>query len=161
MKVYHGSILCVDRPLAYVCRDNLDFGKGFYVTDLYEQAVTWANRVAAIHKKDAYLNLYDLDVETVRQTYNVLRFESYNQEWLDFIIANRRGETSCRNYDLIEGGVANDRVFNTIELYFAGLIPNEEALKRLSYEKPNWQFCLANQTLIDKHLHFNEAFKLK
>lgn len=50
MKVYHGSTFCVDLPLASVCRDNLDFGKGFYVTDLKEQAVSWALRIAAITK---------------------------------------------------------------------------------------------------------------
>ena len=43
MIVYHGSTLCVENPLVGVCRDNLDFGKGFYLTDICEQAISWAN----------------------------------------------------------------------------------------------------------------------
>ena len=68
-----------------------------------------------------------------------------------------RGERRWSDYDIIEGGIANDRVFNTIELYFNGLIDKGEALKRLSYEQPNNQICLLNQSLIDKYLHFIDA----
>lgn len=161
MIVYHGSTLCVDSPLVGVCRDNLDFGKGFYVTDIQKQAATWANRVAAINKNEPYLNSYELDIDIVRHRFQILKFETYNREWLDFILANRSGKQLCGKYDMIEGGIANDRVFNTIELYFTGLISKGEALKRLSFEKPNRQFCLCSQKLIDECLHFTGAVKLK
>ena len=42
-------------------------------------------------------------------------------------------------YDLIIGGVANDKVFNTCELYFKQYIGKEATLDRLRYEKPNCQ----------------------
>ena len=42
LTVYHGSTYRVEQPLAGVCRPNLDFGVGFYLTDLKEQAVRWA-----------------------------------------------------------------------------------------------------------------------
>jgi len=77
--------------------------------------------------------------------------------WLAFVMASRGGERRWSDYDIIEGGIANDRVFNTIELYFNGLIDKGEALKRLSYEQPNNQICLLNQSLIDKYLHFIDA----
>ena len=64
------------------------------------------------------------------------------------------------NYDIVEGGIANDRVFNTIELYDAGLITREEALARLQYEKPNNQISLIRQELVDKYLVFKEAILL-
>ena len=44
MKVYHGSTAIIRQPLAKAGRRNLDFSQGFYVTDLREQAVYWANR---------------------------------------------------------------------------------------------------------------------
>ena len=136
LKVYHGSTLCVSNPLAGACRDNLDFGKGFYVTDLKEQAETWAKRVAMVKNcEEAYLNVYNLDIETIRLEYRVLSFSSYDNDWLDFVISSRRGECPWKGYDMVEGGVANDRVFNTIELYYTGLIPKEEALRRLRFEK--------------------------
>ena len=39
MRVYHGTTMIVDHPLVNVGRKNLDFGNGFYLTDLEEQAV--------------------------------------------------------------------------------------------------------------------------
>ena len=34
MKLYHGSTVIVDKPLVSYGRDNLDFGKGFYTTNM-------------------------------------------------------------------------------------------------------------------------------
>ena len=55
----------------------------------------------------------------------------------------------------------NDRVFNTIELYAAGLTPMEDALKKLQYEKPNNQICLLRQPLVDNYLLFIEAKQIE
>ncbi|MDO4163324.1 MAG: DUF3990 domain-containing protein [Bacteroides sp.] len=157
MKVYHGSTNIIEHPLTQAGRRNLDFGQGFYVTDLREQAIYWANRPLNAGLPH-WLNIYELDMEAVlAQGYHYLKFDSYDFQWLEFVVANRRGEKRWQGYDLIEGGIANDRVFNTIELYAAGLTPREEALERLRYEKPNNQLCLLNQSLIDSCLHFISA----
>lgn len=47
--------------------------------------------------------------------------------------------------DLVVGGVANDKVFNTVELFFDGLIDKAEAINRLRYEKPNLQICFRTE----------------
>lgn len=44
MKVFHGSTSIVDKPLANIGRNHLDFGKGFYLTTLENQAISWASR---------------------------------------------------------------------------------------------------------------------
>lgn len=62
--------------------------------------------------------------------------------------------------DVVIGGVANDKVFNTIELYFEGLIEQDEAIKRLRYEKPNLQICIRNQKIIERYLRFVESEEL-
>ena len=56
-------------------------------------------------------------------------------------------------YDIVMGGVANDRVFNTVELYFDGLIDKAEAIERLRYEKPNIQVCLRTERALNGYLH--------
>lgn len=38
LTVYHGSITKVDYPIAKAGRENLDFGQGFYITNIREQA---------------------------------------------------------------------------------------------------------------------------
>ena len=161
MKVYHGSIVEVKTPLVSIGREKLDFGKGFYVTDLKEQAVSWASRPFN-EVKTQILNIYEFDKEAVLASeYRYLHFRHYDGEWLDFVVANRRGENLWKNYDIVEGGIANDRVFNTLELYIAGLIPREEALKRLQYEKPNNQICILSQSIIEHCLHFEESSMIK
>ncbi len=157
MKVYHGSTVAVEHPLAQAGRKNLDFGQGFYVTDLQEQAIYWAQR--PLNKGlSHWLNTYELNMDAVHALgFRYLQFKHYDYQWLEFVVANRRGEKLWQEYDIIEGGIANDRVFNTIELYAAGLTPREEALEKLRYEKPNNQLCLLNQSLIDQCLHFVSA----
>ena len=67
LTVYHGSTYRVEQPLAGVCRPNLDFGVGFYLTDLKEQAVRWALRTADIrHENSVWLNIYSLDIDACR-----------------------------------------------------------------------------------------------
>ena len=53
-------------------------------------------------------------------------FDSYNEEWLDFIAANRK-LMPVEHFDAVEGGVANDRIFRTVELYFAEEISKERS----------------------------------
>ena len=77
------------------------------------------------------------------------------------VISNRKGGSDWRQFDIVEGGIANDRIFNTIELYSSGLISENEALQRLIYEKPNNQICILNQDIIDNHLTFVEAREIK
>lgn len=51
----------------------------------------------------------------------VLSFEKENEKQLDFVCACRRGDKQYQNYDVIIGGVADDDVFKTVDMYFRGL----------------------------------------
>lgn len=157
MIVYHGSIVTVSEPLVNVGRRNLDFGPGFYVTDLEEQAISWASRPLNAGKPHI-LNIYEFEKEALLQSERqILVFDSYSEEWLDFVIGNRSGRELWKGFDLVEGGIANDRIFNTIELYSSNLISKEETLQRLQYEKPNNQICILSQAVADTYLHFVES----
>lgn len=74
----------------------------------------------------------------------VLTFDAYSEDWLDFILNCRRGQDGT-DYDFVVGGVANDKVFNTVELFFDGLIDKAEAIHRLQYEKPNLQMAFRTE----------------
>lgn len=160
MKVYHGSISIIDRPIASAGRDRLDFGKGFYVTDIQSQAEIWALRMSRIKDMPGIINVYELDIEEVKRLSSYKHFEHYDNEWLQYIVANRTGNTAIEKYDVIEGGVANDRVIDTVEAYIANLMTLETALKELSRHQPNNQFCICSQAVIDKHLKFIESYKI-
>lgn len=137
MIVYHGSLEEVVSPDVYHSRDNVDFGKGFYLTPIKEQAEKWAMQFK-IRKGCGVVSKYEFDIENCKNTFQISEFEEYTEEWLDFITACR-SVTDKSTYDVVIGGVANDKVFNTIELYFDGLIEKREAIKRLRYIEPNRQ----------------------
>ncbi len=44
MKLYHCSYLSIELPDILHSRDYLDFGKGFYLTSIHEQAVFYGAR---------------------------------------------------------------------------------------------------------------------
>ena len=86
MRVYHGGTKIVEFPNISKGRAGLDFGQGFYVTDLLQQAESWADRMSRI-----------------------------------------RLETALRN---------------------------------LSMHRPNNQFCIRNQQVVDKFITFVESYKI-
>ncbi|MBR5686748.1 MAG: DUF3990 domain-containing protein [Prevotella sp.] len=153
--LYHGSYISVPNPLTGVGRRELDFGPGFYVTKLQEQAERWARRVCVIRAVDTpLLSIYTFNEEALPADTRILQLEHYNQEWLDFIVSSRRGEEPWQGYDIIEGGVANDQVIDTVEDYFAGRITAEQAIGQLRFAKPTHQMCISNQTIVDSCLRF-------
>lgn len=160
MKLYHGSTVIVDKPLVSYGRNNLDFGKGFYTTNMQSQAEKWVQRFILLGKK-GIINIYNFDDDNIQTKYRYKKFPEYNEEWLDFVLACRGGSKEYQNYDIIEGGIANDKVFNTVELFFIGLIDKSTALQRLKFEKPNNQICFINQEVIDNLLHFESSYEAK
>ena len=142
MIIYHGSFVEIEKPDLVHSRLNVDFGCGFYATPLYEQAAKWCSKFKR-RGKDGIISRYEYD-EKREVELKTLKFDSYSEEWLDFILNCRSGKDST-NYDLIVGGVANDKVFNTVELFFDGLIDKAEAINRLRYEKPNLQICFRTE----------------
>ena len=156
MLIYHASDVIVDKPDTVHSRSNLDFGKGFYATVIKEQAERYAQRFILRNRK-GILNVYEY---TPDENLNIKSFESYDSEWLDFVAACRMGEDVYKQFDVICGGIANDRVFNTLDLYFSNQMTKEEALKRLIFEKPNQQLCFTSQTAIDSSISFIESIQL-
>lgn len=155
LTVYHGGTDIIERPICMIGRPNLDFGRGFYVTDLRKQAVQWALQMSTRRRLPPVLNRYLLNREAILSEARSKVFKAYDADWLMFIVANRKGEKIANAYDYIEGGVANDRVIDTINLYMAGLMDVNTALIRLASHLPNNQMCLLNQELTDKYLIFD------
>ena len=155
--VYHGGTDRIENPICKFGRSNLDFGQGFYVTDLLDQAITWGKSIASGRNKNVIINRYKLNREEILKNYNCKIFNSYDKEWLEFIVGNRTGINPAIEFDYVEGGVANDRVIDTINLYISGLMDLNTALGELSKHQPNNQICLLNQDIINKYLIFDGA----
>lgn len=151
MILYHGSYTEIQEPDLKHSRLHVDFGRGFYTTPIYNQAVSWCGKFKR-RGAEGIVSCYEFD-ENAYNEYRTKSFESYSEEWLDFILSCRSGKDTS-DYDIVMGGVANDKVFNTVELYLDGLIDKVEAINRLRYEKPNLQICFRTEDVLRRYLHF-------
>ena len=164
LTLYHGSQMSVPQPKAKVGRKNLDFGPGFYLTKIKKQAEDWAVVMAGRKGRnaEAVLNIFQFDMNQVAiDGVRIKSFPTYDLEWLDYVVACRRGKDYSDEYDIVEGGVANDNVIDTVEDYEKGIITAEQALGQLKYKKVNHQLCILSQTVIDKYLTFTESIVIE
>lgn len=154
--LFHGSYTEVNTPIVKLGRNKVDFGQGFYLTKLQTQAESWAKVIAERRKRaQAVVSTFSLDIEGAKaNNYRIKTFEAYDLEWLDYVIDCRRGGNLQKQYDIVEGGVANDNVIDTVEDYENGVITAEQALGQLKYKAVNHQLCILNQEIVDKYLTF-------
>ena len=156
MKLYHSSNVSVTHPDTTHSRNFLDFGKGFYLTSIYEQAVKYGQRFQR-RQQDAWLNSYEFNFNP--SDWKFLEFKSYDKCWLDFVSKCRAGLDDT-DYDIVIGGIANDKVIQTLDRYFDGELSESETLGLLKYEKPNIQYCIRSQRMIDQCLNHIESLRL-
>ena len=153
MIVYHGSIITVDKPDVNHSYRPLDFGKGFYVTSVREQAERWAKRKAALLGSDkAIINVYEMKEKT--EGLKVKSFAPDLMDWIDFVCECRDGKTEYQKYDLIYGKVANYRVFRVVDMYHTGIWDKERALKEIKVYPTYDQIAFITQEAIEKLLVF-------
>ena len=152
MKVYHGSEMIIKHPNTLHSHRALDFGSGFYVTTVREQAERWALRKADLSGNKAWLNTYEMSAET--DSLIVKDFGDDLSEWIDFVLQCRAGNDAFRQYDLIIGKVADDRVYRVVDLYTAGIWDKERALKEIRTYPTYDQIAFITDRAIEKLLTF-------
>ena len=157
MILFHGSDRIIERPDILHSRKEVDFGAGFYTTPIEKQARNWCKKFIRRGMK-GIVSVYNFD-EAALRIYSERKFETYSEEWLDFISQCRMGK-DVSDYDIITGGVANDRVYDTVELYFEGLISKSAAIGRLAMEDPNLQVCFRSQEVLVHYLKFERSFEV-
>ena len=152
MIVYHGSSEIVKQPDVLHSFRALDFGKGFYVTSVREQAERWARRKADLTGGKAIINQYTMSDQTLGL--NVKTFLDDLTEWIDFVCDCRDEKTAYQQYDLIVGKVANDKVFRVVDMYHSGIWDRDRALQEIR-TYPNYdQIAFITQNAINRLLTF-------
>ncbi len=152
MQLYHGSNVVVKQPDVLHSRKELDFGAGFYTTTNFDQAVSFSKKVALKRKGRPVVSVYEFDEDALDHM-RVRRFEGPDHDWLDFIIANRRGEAIDTGFDIVRGPVANDDVYGTIALFESGFYSEEEALDHLKVKKLFNQYVFVSDKALS-HIRF-------
>lgn len=157
MIVYHGSTEIVEKPDVIHSYRPLDFGRGFYVTTNLEQATRWAKRKADLsNKTHSYVNIYEMSEDAIGML-KVKTFPEDLLDWIDFVCRCRDGSEEYKQFDIIRGKVANDKVFRVVDLYREGIFDKERALREIK-TYPNYdQIAFITQEAIDKLLRFTDS----
>lgn len=156
MILYHTSNVIVREPDVAYSRKHLDFGCGFYLTSIEKQAINYGRRFT-LRGEPAIMNIYELQ-EVIPDVKRKV-FNAYDGDWLDYITACRKN-LPREQFDIIEGGIADDQVFDTVDLYLQGKYNRDQALQQLMWKKPNHQICIASQIILDNYLRFIDFISL-
>ena len=135
IRLYHGSTVAVRKPSLRSGRPNADFGKGFYTTSNYEQAVRWAHiKKEREDAARAVVSVYEFDETLPNQAgRNIRHFTGADEPWLLFVADCRKSRP--HDYDIVQGPVANDKVFTTVNLFESGVLSAEAAILQLKAYK--------------------------
>ena len=151
MLLYHGSKDIVESPEIRIQKYNKDFYFGFYCTILPEQAIRWATRFDGI----GYLNEYEY---VPQDDLKIKKFSQMSEEWLDFIVSCRLGHS--HEYDIVEGPMANDTIFNYVQDFADGKITREAFWALAKFKKPTHQISFHTARALTT-LSFIKAYEVQ
>lgn len=140
MIIYHASKEIVEFPEIRKTKYTKDFSWGFYCTNNMEQAIRWANRRGG----EPVINYYQYEVQ---EDLNILRFDEMSDEWLDFIAECRSGKT--HRYDIVEGPMANDTVWNYVNDFMQGTITRKQFWTLAEFRYPTHQISFHTLAALD------------
>lgn len=146
MILYHGSNVVVSKPRLIRQNRFLDFGFGFYTTTNKMQAIAFADKVHKRRREGGKIvSVYEMNERIAFAECSLLRFDTPNEAWLDFVFENRSGNYKGKAYDLVYGPVANDDVYTTFTLYSVGALTKEQTLEALRIKKLYNQLVLTSE----------------
>ena len=151
--LFHGSKDGLSCVIKNGSRDNCDFGNGFYLGELYTQALSF---IAEKENSSVYSFGYSLD------DLNVKRFEC-NLEWM-LAICYSRGTikeyesnelvqnivSEVENADVVIAPIADNKMFYIMAQFTDGEINADVALHSLSASKLGLQYIFKTDNAIDK-----------
>lgn len=153
MRLYHGSNMMIENIDLSKCKPYKDFGRGFYLTEIKEQAEKMAGRTAAIYGGEPTVTEFEFD-EAALHTLSVKTFENPDKEWALFVLANRsrncRQPTHC--FDIVIGPVADDTIATLFRNFNDGIIDLPTLVNGLKNKKVSSQYLFHSAKAI-KYLH--------
>lgn len=150
MTIFHGSNVAVKTPQIVVSGFYKDFGYGFYCTKFEKQARKWA----LTKKGNSVVSVFDYHENA---SLKVLSFPAMTEEWLNFVVDCRRG--ILHDYDIIEGPMADDQIWDYVEDLIDGAITREAFWVLAKFKRPTHQMVFCTQKALST-IHFNRSYSL-
>ena len=144
--LFHGGPEPVKKPEIRKARYTKDFGTGFYCTEFRHQAEIWSTKRST--RGYVTLYIYTDNHELVRKIF------LENDEWLDFVVDCRRGKS--HNYDIVEGPMADDKIWNEIDDFIAGIITRAAFWELIKFTKPTHQISFHTERALQTLSYHSE-----
>ncbi|MDE7360047.1 MAG: DUF3990 domain-containing protein [Lachnospiraceae bacterium] len=159
MILYHGTNLDIQSINLALCRPYKDFGKGFYTTELLEQARKMANRVARIYGGTPIVNVYETPDDLLkRNELNIMDFGNVpSKNWALFVMNNRNksfvdyGNRDCNfdcKYDIVSGPIADDDMTVLFRQYQNNMISLDMLINGMTYKKTTSQYSFHTERAV-------------
>ena len=148
--LFHGSNVVVKNPEIKIVGNYKDFGYGFYCTKLERQAQRWASTRGL----EGAVSVYDYEED---KNLKILTFKSMTEEWLDFIVDCRMGKE--HNYDIVEGAMADDQIWDYVEDFIEGNISREAFWVLVKFKHPTHQIVFCTQQAL-QCLTYKRSYKV-
>ena len=166
MKIYHGTNAEFGVVDLKICPPNRDFGQGFYCTNIRKHAYERAE--SKVDDEGGKVNIIEYrfdfnEILKINPKLKIKRFDNICAEWAQFVMLNRlrkEGE-SQHEYDIIEGPVANDKMFRQFQLYANNKIKLNEFVRRIKFREATHQIAFCTEESIDALLYYNEPYRYK
>lgn len=144
MKLYHGSNIHIRKIDFSRCRPYKDFGQGFYLTEIEEQAIKMAERTATIYGGEGIVSVFDFDKDGAYadEKLSIKEFAIPNEEWTLFVMGNRDRTIKhpTHNFDIVIGPVADDEMATQFRYFKDGIIDLEKLVSKIRYHKVSSQY---------------------
>lgn len=140
MEIYHGSNVIVEKPVLLVQGVYKDFGYGFYCKKIEKQAKRWA----LTRRNPHIVNVYEYCED---DSLNIKVFDTMSEEWLDFIVDCRTGKE--HSYDLVEGPMADDTIWNYVEDFVKGDITRLAFWELVKFKEPTHQILFSTEKALE------------
>lgn len=153
MRLYHGSNIIIEQINLSKCRPYKDFGQGFYLTAIKEQAEQMARRTSAIYGGEPIVTEFEFD-ESALSFLSVKMFKDPSEEWALFVMANRskKNVQPTHDFDIVIGPVADDTIATLFRNFDDGIIDLPMLVQGLKYKKISSQYLFHSAEAI-KYLH--------
>lgn len=159
MTLYHGTNIDIQAIDLALCRPYKDFGKGFYTTELMEQAEKMAKRVARIYGGTPIVNVYEISDDFLKnQELNILDFGGkLSEKWAVFVMNNRNryfedfADKNCNfdcKYDIVSGPIANDDMAVLFRQYQNHMISLDVLIEGMTYKKMTSQYSFHTERAV-------------
>ncbi len=160
MILFHGSNTDIQKIQLSFCRPCKDFGRGFYLMDIFEQAFNMAKRVVRLYGGVPIVNMYEINDSIFNDSaLNIKHFGMEpSEEWAIFIMNNRNknyhniNDIDCNHdnkYDIVIDPVANDDISTLFRQFTDGLISRQILMEGLTYKKLTNQYSFHTERAID------------